>query len=195
MVEAEPAGEVLGLLEESGALRKGHFLLSSGLHSGRYVQCAKLLEHPRRARRVGRLLADLLSGLRPDSILAPAMGGLLIGHEVAAALDLPFRFTERKEGRMTLRRGFELETAERVVILEDVVTTGKSTQETVEIAEALGAVVVGVGSIIDRTGGTHGFEVPFRSLVPLSFPSYSAAECPLCARGGEPEKPGSRGNG
>ncbi len=185
--------EVMKLLQESDALRNGHFLLSSGLHSERYVQCAKLLEHPRRARRTGELLGQVLAEVSPDSVLAPAMGGLIVGYATAAALDVPFRFTERKDGEMVLRRGFELSPGERVVIVEDVVTTGKSTLETVAIAEAAGAEVVGVGSIIDRTGGEHAFVMPFRSLVGLTFPTYEATECPLCAAGGRPEKPGSRG--
>jgi orotate phosphoribosyltransferase len=121
------------------------------------------------------------------------MGGLIVGYATAAALDVPFRFTERKEGEMVLRRGFELSSGERVVIVEDVVTTGKSTLETVAIAESAGAKVVGLGSIIDRTGGDHAFVMPFRSLVTMTFPTYDAACCPLCAAGGAPEKPGSRG--
>ena len=189
---AAEESQVLDLLESSGALKDGHFLLSSGLHSGRYVQCAKVLELPERAREVGRWIASALRDLAPDSVLAPAMGGLLVGHETAEALNVPFRFTERKDGEMTLRRGFELRPGERVVIIEDVVTTGKSTMETVAIAEAAGAIVVGVGSIIDRTAGNHSFAMPFRALVPLTFPTFDPNACPLCEQGGQPEKPGSR---
>jgi orotate phosphoribosyltransferase len=195
--EAAPGAlDVTALLEESGALRHGHFQLSSGLHSPAYVQCALLLELPARARRVGEALAAALSDLAPDSILSPALGGVVIGHEVAAALGVPFRFTERKGEAMELRRGFDLRPGERVAVVEDVVTTGRSTRETAALAEARGAVVVGVGAIIDRTGkrggGAAPFEVPFRALLALDLPFYPADGCPLCAAGGAPEKPGSR---
>jgi orotate phosphoribosyltransferase len=189
--------DVMEMLRDSGALKEGHFLLSSGLHSPAYVQCALLLEDPARARKVGAALAAKLveavgeDGL--DSVVAPALGGLLIGHETAAALGTRFRFTERKDGAMELRRGFSLGEGERVVIIEDVVTTGKSTRETVEVIEGLGAKVVAVGSILDRSaeGGPFG-EVPFTSLVRLDLPTWEAGECPLCAEGGRAEKPGSR---
>jgi orotate phosphoribosyltransferase len=197
---AEPAAsaplDVLRLLEESGALKRGHFQLSSGLHSPAYVQCALLLEEPARARRVGEALGGILADLAPDSILSPALGGMIIGHEVAAALGVPFRFTERKGEAMELRRGFALAPGERVAIVEDVVTTGRSTRETAALAAAQGAAVVGVGAIIDRSGrrrgGAEPFDVPFRALLALDLPSHAAADCPLCAAGGAPEKPGSR---
>lgn len=181
------------MLEESGALRRGHFLLSSGLHSEAYVQCALLLEDPVRARKVGRDLADLLRSYHPDSVLAPALGGVIIGHEVAAELGVPFRFTERKGEEMGLRRGFTLRQGERVVVIEDVVTTGRSTLETAALATARGARVVAVGTIIDRTAGRDPFDVPFKSLLELDLPSYGPNECPACRTGAMPaEKPGSR---
>lgn len=193
---ASPPLDVTALLEESGALRHGHFQLSSGLHSPAYVQCALLLELPARARRVGEALAAALRDLAPDSILSPALGGVVIGHEVAAALGVPFRFTERKGEAMELRRGFELRSGERVLVVEDVVTTGRSTRETAAVARSRGAEVVGVGAIIDRSlraqGGAEPFDVPFRALLALHLPSYPADACPLCAAGGAPEKPGSR---
>ena len=192
VVPADRGGAVLEMLRGSGALLEGHFVLSSGLHSPRYVQCAKLLEHPSRARRVGAWLADLLRPVGIESVLAPALGGVVIGHEVAAALGVPCRFTERKDGRMELRRGFVLHPAERVVIVEDVVTTGKSTLETAEAAGALGAELVAVGAILDRTGGRHSFPVPFSSLLAFEIPTWPAGQCPLCAAGGHAEKPGSR---
>lgn len=179
-------------LVECGALRRGHFLLSSGLHSPAYVQCALLLEEPRRAREAGEALAAELAATRPQSVLAPALGGVVIGHEVAAALGVPFRFVERDGERMALRRGFALAAGERVVVVEDVVTTGKSTLETAAVAEAAGARVVGIGSIIDRSGGRHGFRVPYAALLPLDLPTYPAEGCPLCAEGGVAVKPGSR---
>jgi len=184
--------EVLGLLQRSRALLEGHFQLSSGLHSPRYVQCAKLLESPARAERVGTLLAARVQPLAPESVLSPALGGVIIGHEVAAALDVPFRFTERKDGAMELRRGFALRPGERVLIVEDVVTTGKSTLETAEVVRAQGGEVVGFAAILDRSGGRHSFELPFLSLLALDVPAWSASECPLCAAGGTAEKPGSR---
>lgn len=180
------------LLDDSGARRHGHFQLSSGLHSAAYVQCALLLEDPRRARAVGRALARLAGSLRPDSVLAPALGGLIIGHEVAEALGVPFRFAERKDGAMALRRGFELRVGERVLIVEDVITTGKSTEETAALARAAGAVVVAVGAIIDRTGGGSPFSVPFFSLLKLDLPAHPAPECPLCREGVPVDQPGSR---
>lgn len=189
-----PENQILiQMLEESGALRRGHFLLSSGLHSGAYVQCALLLEDPVRARRVGEDLAAMLRSFHPDSVLAPALGGVIIGHEVAAALGVPFRFTERKGEEMGLRRGFTLRQGERVVIVEDVVTTGRSTLETAALATARGARVVAIGAIIDRSAGRDPFDVPFRSLLELDLPSFSPAECPACQAGvAPPEKPGSR---
>jgi len=194
-VEGMTEDDLRALLEESGALTEGHFELSSGRHSPAYVQCALLLERPSRARRVGALLARLLASLRPRTIVAPAMGGLLIGHEVAAALDVPFRFTERREGRMEMRRGFRLEPGERVAIVEDVVTTGRSTREAAAVVEAAGGTVVAVGSIINRAGSENPFDVPFFALLDLDLPTWTADECPLCAdleENGPAVKPGSR---
>lgn len=179
-------------LQESGALRQGHFLLSSGLHSPGYVQCALLLERPSRARQVGAALAERLRQYRPDSVLAPALGGLIIGYEVAAALDVPFRFCEREGAAMAIRRGFALRKGERVVVVEDVVTTGKSTREAAAAAGGQDAAIVALGAILDRSGGSHGFPAPFVSLMELDFPVYEPSKCPLCAKGGVAEKPGSR---
>jgi orotate phosphoribosyltransferase len=193
--ETEPSREgfdIEALFAESGALRRGHFLLSSGLHSPAYVQCALLLEHPRRARQVGEALAALLAPHGADSVLSPALGGVIIGHEVAAALGVPFRFAERKGESMDLRRGFALRPGERVVIVEDVVTTGRSTEETARVARELGAVPVAAGTIIDRTLGRSGLSIPLEALLPLDLPTYDSLSCPLCQSGSSPEKPGSR---
>jgi orotate phosphoribosyltransferase len=181
-------------LTDCGALLRGHFQLSSGLHSPGYVQCALLLAEPRRAREAGVEIARELAGLgvAADSVLSPALGGVVIGHEVASALGVPFRFAEREGGELKLRRGFSLAVGERVVVVEDVVTTGKSTLETAALAGAAGAVVTGIGAIIDRSGGRHGFAVPFCALLALELPTWAAGECPLCAAGGAPVKPGSR---
>jgi orotate phosphoribosyltransferase len=184
--------ELEAMLAQSGALRRGHFRLSSGLHSPAYVQCALLLELPPRARSVGAALAERLREHSPESVLSPALGGVIIGHEVASALGVPFRFTERQEGTMALRRGFAIAPAERVAVIEDVVTTGKSTRECAAVAEAAGARVVAIGSILDRSGGQHGFSAPYAALLSLDFPTYPPDSCPLCAAGGTAEKPGSR---
>jgi len=182
-------------LEACGALLRGHFLLSSGLHSPGYVQCALLLEEPSRARAVGERIAAGLRerGIELDSVVAPALGGVIVGHEVASALDVPFRFAERAGSEMALRRGFQLAGGERIAVVEDVVTTGKSTLETVALAEARGALVVAIAAIIDRSGGRHGFGLPFVSLLELELPTWPPEECPLCRGGGPPAiKPGSR---
>lgn len=181
-------------LETCGALKRGHFLLSSGLHSPAYVQCALLLAEPKRARQAGEAIAEALRGrgIAADSVLSPALGGVIIGHEVAAALGVPFRFVEREGSGLALRRGFALESGERVVVVEDVVTTGKSTLETAAIAEGAGASVVAIGSILDRSGGRHAFTVPYSSLLALELPTWRAEECPLCADGSVAVKPGSR---
>ena len=182
-------------LTECGAHQRGHFMLSSGLHSGDYLQCALFLAHPRRAALAGGLLSAALreAGLAPDVIVAPAMGGLIIGHETARAFDLPFLFTERADSEMVLRRGFGLAPSQKVVVIEDVVTTGKSTREVISILEGLGADVVGVGSLANRTGTSQPFApLPSRHLVAVDFPTWTAEECPLCKEGVPIAKPGSR---
>jgi len=189
----ERAERLLGELRESGALRQGHFELSSGRHAREYVQCALLLELPERARRAGQDLGELLSAYRADCVVSPALGGMIIGHETAAALGVPFRFTERKDGVMTMRRGFEIEPECRVVVVEDVVTTGGSAREAIEVVEGLGGTVVAAGAIIDRSGEAEPFSVPFESLLELTLESVEASDCPLCQAGTGVEKPGSRG--
>jgi orotate phosphoribosyltransferase len=182
-------------LTAGGAHQKGHFLLSSGFHSGDYLQCALYLAHPRRAARAGGLLADAIAdvGLDPHIVIAPAMGGLIIGHETARALDLPFLFTERSEGVMVLRRGFGVAPGQRVVVVEDVVTTGRSTREVIDILEGLGAVVIGVASMVNRSGMAQPFApLPSRSLLEVDFPTWSQDDCPLCREGVPISKPGSR---
>jgi orotate phosphoribosyltransferase len=182
------------VLEDCGALLRGHFQLSSGLHSPGYVQCALLLADPVRADEAGRELAVALRGrgLEIDSVLSPALGGVIIGHEVAAALGVPFRFVEREGAELRLRRGFTLAPGERVAVVEDVVTTGKSTLETARVAEAVGARVVGIASVIDRSSGRHGFGEPYESLLALDLPTWPPEACPLCRQGSTAVKPGSR---
>jgi orotate phosphoribosyltransferase len=184
--------DVASLLRETGALLSGHFRLSSGLHSSGYVQCALLLEHPRNAKPIGAALAKKVRMMQPAKIVAPALGGVIIGYTVAAALDVPSIFTERKEGAMTLRRGFRIAEGERVVIVEDVVTTGKSTRETAAVVEGLGGVVAGFASILNRSGLLNPFDAPYSSLLALNLDTYDEAHCPLCASGIAIDSPGSR---
>lgn len=182
--------DVRALLEETGALLTGHFRLSSGLHSPNYVQCARLLEHPRNARALGEALAARIGSV--DKIVAPALGGVIIGYTVAQALDVPFVFTERKDGAMTLRRGFRMQPGERVVIVEDVVTTGKSTRETVDVVTQQGGDVVGFASILNRSGKANPFDKPYSALLELALDTFEESACDLCARGVALDAPGSR---
>ena len=177
---------------DTGALLEGHFRLSSGLHSDRYLQCARLLQWPERAAAAGRDLAAALAEFSPGAVVSPALGGVVIGHEVARALGTRAVFVERQEGAFALRRGFRLEPGERAVVVEDVFTTGKSTREAIEAVEAAGARVVAVGSIVDRGLPAGAFPVPARSLLALRVPAWPEAECPLCRRGVPLDTPGSR---
>ena len=181
--------DIRRLLEETGALLTGHFRLSSGLHSPNYVQCARLLEHPRNANAIGEALA---ARIRAEKIVAPALGGVIIGYTVAAALDVPFVFTERKDGEMTLRRGFRIAEGEKIVIVEDVVTTGKSTRETADVVARHGGVVTGFASILNRSGKANPFDAPYESLLALDLDTYDPDACPLCAKGVPLDAPGSR---
>ncbi len=182
------------LLQETGALLTGHFLLTSGLHSPQYVQCARLLQFPTVAERAGAALAQRLRriGGAPDVVVAPAIGGIVIAHETARALGARCVFTEREQGAMTLRRGFALAEGEVAVVVEDVVTTGGSTRETMAVATQLGAQVAAVGAIIDRSGGQAEFGAPFAALLALTIPTYHPDDCPLCRAGVPLVKPGSR---
>ena len=184
--------DVLQRFRESGALLEGHFRLSSGLHSPRYLQCALVLQHPVHAEQLGRALGDRLRDQRPTVVLSPALGGLIIGHEVARALGVRAIFAERQDGAMTLRRGFSLSGDDRVIVIEDVVTTGGSTRETMAVAEQAKAPIVGAGAIIDRSGGAVRLEAPFIALTTLDVPSYQPEACPLCRSGVPVVKPGSR---
>ncbi len=183
---------VLDLFRESGALLEGHFRLSSGLHSNGYLQSALVLQHPTHAETLGTALAAMVAPHAPTAVLSPALGGIVIGHEVARALGVRAVFAERQEGVLSLRRGFTLGPNDHVVVIEDVVTTGGSTMETIEVAKAHGAQVVAAGSIIDRSGGTSSMPVPYHALVTLSLPTWQEAECPLCKQGLPAVKPGSR---
>jgi len=184
--------DLAALLTETGALLSGHFRLSSGLHSPNYVQCAKLLELPRNARAIGQALGEKVRGMSAQKIVAPALGGVIIGYTVAEALDVPSIFTERKEGAMTLRRGFAIREGERIVIVEDVVTTGKSTKETADVVKQHGGNVVGFASIMNRSGKANPFDAPYESLMSLALETYDEASCPLCKAGVPLDAPGSR---
>lgn len=185
--------DVRALLEQTGALLTGHFRLSSGLHSANYVQCALLLEDPRNAKAIGEALGTRLRELGAQRVVAPALGGVIIGYTVAEALELPFVFTERKEGQMTLRRGFHIGDGERVVIVEDVVTTGKSTRETADVIAKHAGRVVGFASILNRSGRANPFDPdPYEALLALDFATHEESACPLCASGVPLDAPGSR---
>ena len=184
--------ELLELYRRSGALLEGHFRLTSGLHSPGYLQCALVLQHPQHAEAVGRAIADRVRGVRADVVLSPALGGVVIGQEVGRALGVRAIFAERQDGKLALRRGFTLATTDRVLVVEDVMTTGGSTRETIEVAKAAGGQVVGAASIVDRSGGTIRFDVPFTALLEIALPTYDPEQCPLCAQGLPVVKPGSR---
>jgi orotate phosphoribosyltransferase len=198
--------ELMEMFESAGAIRRGHFELSSGLHSGMYVQCALVLQYPRFAEKLGQGLATLFGDLVLDAVVSPAMGGLIIGHEVARALPegkgsgdgpagagVPAIFVERDaNGTMSMRRGFSLQVGQRVLVVEDVWTTGGSTREAMRVVEELGGRVVAAGALIDRSGGTIQLGVTAKALLDLAIPSYPPKDCPLCANGSIAVKPGSR---
>jgi orotate phosphoribosyltransferase len=174
------------------ALLEGHFVLSSGLHSNRYLQCAKVLQYPRIAAQLGELLAAEFEQSGADVVVGPAMGGIIIAQEVGRALDTRTIFTERERGRMTLRRGFEVEKGEKVLIVEDVITTGGSACEVAGMLSDRGADVIGFGAVIDRSGGTAAFPAPFKALETVEVATYQPDSCPMCAAGTRAVKPGSR---
>ena len=184
--------ELLDLFRRSGALLEGHFRLTSGLHSSGYLQCALVLQHPVHAEALGRAIADRTRSLRPTAVLSPALGGVVIGHEVGRALGVRALFAERQDGALTLRRGFVIAENDRVLVVEDVLTTGGSTRETMQVARASGGQVVGAASIVNRSGGRAEFDVPFASLLDVDLPTYEPDTCPLCAKGLPVIKPGSR---
>jgi len=185
---------LLDLFRRSGALLDGHFRLTSGLHSSGYLQCALVLQHPEHAERLGRAIAGRTGALRATAVLSPALGGVVIGHEVGRALGVRAIFAEREDGALMLRRGFALSESDRVLVVEDVLTTGGSTRETMQVARAAGAHVVGAASIVDRSAGQAAgmLDVPFQALLTIALPTYEPDACPLCAQGVPVVKPGSR---
>ena len=184
--------EVLDLFRQSGALLEGHFRLSSGLHSDRYLQSALVLQHPDFAEQLGRALAARLEHLQATAVLSPALGGIVIGQEVGRALQVRALFAERQDGALTLRRGFTLSPRDRVIVVEDVITTGGSTRETIAVAEASRASVSAAAAIIDRGADPGRLNIPLQALVRMEVPAYPPESCPLCQRGLPVTKPGSR---
>jgi orotate phosphoribosyltransferase len=184
--------EVLQIFRERQALLEGHFILSSGLHTDRYIQCALVLQHPTIAEQLCSELAGKLRHLGGSVVAAPALGGIIVAHEVARALGVRALFTERQEGVLTLRRGFQLAPGEPTLVVEDVITTGGSTRETMRSIEQAGGKVVGVGALVDRSGGATDLGVPKAALVTLEVRNYSPPHCPLCMSGMPAIKPGSR---
>ncbi|OGS20279.1 MAG: orotate phosphoribosyltransferase [Elusimicrobia bacterium RIFOXYA2_FULL_39_19] len=193
--------EILKIFEEKNALLSGHFLLSSGLHSDKYVQCAQVLQYPDAAEKLAKELAseliqqfkNLNLKFKISTVVSPAMGGVIIGQEMGRALGVRAIFTEREQSLMTFRRGFKVEKGEKIIIVEDVITTGKSTKEVADLLKSLGAEIVCAVSLIDRTGGKADLPFPAVSLLKLDIKTYQPQDCPLCKEGTTAIKPGSRG--
>ncbi len=197
-MNSSPANErdsdqhLLSILQQTGALLEGHFQLTSGLHSPRYLQCARLLQYPEHAEWAGKTVAAHFADDEVSAVVAPAIGGIIVAHEVARALGARALFTERESGSMTLRRGFEIAPGEKILVVEDVVTTGGSTRETIEAVTRAGGAVVGAGSLVDRSGGAVDVGAPRVALLTLDMPTYEPSRCPLCEQGTPAVKPGSR---
>ncbi len=183
---------VLDLFRQSGALLEGHFRLTSGLHSDRYLQSALVLQHPELATRLGEALAERTRHLQPTVVLSPALGGIVIAQEVGRALGIRAIFAERQDGGLVLRRGFTVTSSDRVLVVEDVITTGGSTRETIAVAAAAGGRTLGAAAIIDRGADASRVDVPLFSLVRMDVPTYQPESCPLCAKDVPVVKPGSR---
>jgi orotate phosphoribosyltransferase len=185
--------EVLDIYKKTGALLTGHFLLSSGLHSEQYLQSALVLQQPDIATKLCAALAEHFKDSNIEAVIAPALGGVFVSHETARALGVRALFAERMGGELTLRRGFTIKPGERILVVEDVITTGKSTKETIEVVKKAGGVVIAAGSLVDRSNGKADLGVPYKALVTMSVPTYTSENCPLCKAGSTPVKPGSRG--
>jgi orotate phosphoribosyltransferase len=184
--------EILNIFKKTEALLTGHFLLTSGRHSDRYFQCAKVLQYPEYTEKLCKMIADKFKGVEIDTVIAPAIGGLVVGQEVARQLNKRFIFAEREDKKLSLRRGFSLEENEKVLVCEDVVTTGGSVFEVIDIVKNSNAEVVGVGFIVDRSNGKVNFKYPQFSTLKMEVVSYMPNECPLCREDIELVKPGSR---
>jgi orotate phosphoribosyltransferase len=184
--------EVLGVFDKYNALLKGHFKLSSGLHSEKYLQCALVLQHPNVAEKLSEELAGRFSQEKVDAVIGPALGGVTLAYEVARVCGCRGIFAEREEGVLKLRRGFSIEKGEKVLVVEDVVTTGGSTKEVIELVKKCGGIVIGVGSVIDRSDKKIDFGAPFEALAKVKVGTFEEKSCPLCAKGVAVTKPGSR---
>jgi len=185
--------QAVKIFTESGALMEGHFKLTSGRHSNRYMQCAQVLQYPAYTEELARHLAEKFAGEKIDYVVGPAMGGIIVSYEVARQLKVPSMFTERQDGQMSLRRGFKIGTGDRVLVVEDVVTTGGSVVEVMDVVRKLGGEIAGVGVLVDRSAGKVDFGVPLQSVLSMDIESWEADSCPLCKAGqGEAVKPGSR---
>ncbi len=185
--------EILEIFRESGALLEGHFLLTSGRHSDRYMQCAQVLRFPDKTSKLCAVIAEGFRDEKIDLVIGPAMGGILVSYETARHLGLPSIFAERENGKMTLRRGFAIEPGAKVLVVEDVITTGGSVKEVIEVVKEQGGEIVGVGVLVDRSNGKIDFGYPLVSVLSMEVKSYEADTCPLCAEGkGDLVKPGSR---
>lgn len=189
MIERE---QIINIFEKTGAMLTGHFLLTSGRHSDRYFQCALVLQHPEHCRALCRELAARFSSEGVETVVGPAMGGITMSYEIASSLGAKSLFTERENGKMVLRRGFTISPGERVLVVEDVVTTGGSVKEVIELVRELGGHVVGAGVLVDRSGGGAQLGVRTESLLQIPAVSHTSDQCPLCARGIPFVKPGSR---
>ncbi len=184
--------EILEVFRQTEGVLKGHFLLTSGRHSDTYMQCAKLFVDPQKSEMLCRELAGILKEFKADVVVSPAVGGIIMGYEVARQLKVKNFFAERVDGKMTLRRGFALEKGSKVIVVEDVVTTGGSVKEVIQLVKDAGCEVVAAASIVDRSNGKVDFSVPFKALLSMEVISYEADECPICKQGVPIYKPGSR---
>lgn len=184
---------VLELFRETGALLEGHFILTSGLHSGAYFQCAKVFQYPWHAETLCRDIAHHFQDEKIDVVVSPAVGGIVVGQEIARLLGVRANFTERVDGKMTFRRGFTVSENERVLVAEDVTTTGGSVKEVIEAVRQAGGEIVAVTAVVDRSGGAAQFGVPYFALAQLEVKNYPPESCPMCEAGGKAVKPGSRG--
>ena len=184
--------EIIAIFKEKEVMLEGHFLLTSGRHSDKYMQCAKLFQYPDVSEKICAQLAEQFSDMKIDLVVGPAIGGIIMAYEMARQLGVKNIFAERENGKMTLRRGFSVEKGTRVLVTEDVVTTGGSVKEVIALLTEMGAEVVGVGSVVDRSAGKVDFGVPFRAVFSMEVRSYEADECPICKTGMPLVKPGSR---
>ena len=184
--------EIIEIFEKTGALLTGHFKLSSGLHSTQYLQCALVLQHPEYAAKLGKTIADKFKSTQITCVAGPALGGIIIAHEVAKALKTRCVFGERENGKMTLRRGFRVSPRDKVLIVEDVMTTGGSIKELIGVIKDSGSQIAGVGTIVDRSSGRLDLGCDTKSLIKMDIKTFNPDECPLCKSGTPPTKPGSR---